>query len=230
MGILNYLNTKAKAVIVFVFSLSSLGLFIISSLLATRMCQKWYGLAIGIGMMIIAIPFHCIGKKKLWGYPASFVLNSIGSGFIVSAYYVKFEKVLEIYDLFIAAISAAAIIFLVYLMLQTFNKTKGVTVTVAVIVNLILTIVATVLWIRYGEVIYSFAFYCSLISLFHLCVFGVTINHDERSVFRDISFGSFGSIIIIAVVVVFILSEGDILDGVDLGGSGSGKKGRKKKN
>ena len=225
---LNFLNTKAKAFVVFVFSLSFMGVFVLSSLFATQICQKWYGLVIGIVMMIIAIPFHCKGKKVLWGYLASFIINSIASGFIVSAYYLKNQTVLNIYELLIGAIPAAAIVFLVYLMLQSFNKTKKVTITVAVIINAILTITAMVFWIMHGNVVFSFGFFCSLISFFYLCVFGITINHNERSVFRDISFGSFGSFIIISVVVIFILSEGEILDGLDIGGGDGGKKSKKK--
>ncbi len=224
---LKYLNTKAKPVVVFIFSLSSLVLFIISSLLATRICPKWSGIPIGIGMMIIAIPFHWGSKNKLWGYLVSFIINSLGSGFIVSAYYIESKTTPDIYSLFIGAIPTAAIIFLVYLMLHIFSIGKGVTITVAVIINIVLTIISTVLWIKYGNVIFSFGFYCSLIGLFYLCVFGITINHDERAVFRDISFGSFGSLMIIAVVVIFILSEGDVLDGLDFGGGGRNKKGKK---
>jgi hypothetical protein len=67
-----------------------------------------------------------------------------------------------------------------------------------------------------------------LISLFYLCVFGITINHDDRSVFRDISFGGFGSLIIIAVVVIFIISEGEALDGLDFGGGDGSKKSKKR--
>ena len=225
---LQYLNTKAKAFVVFVFTLSSFGHFILSSLFATQICQRWwYGLVIGIVMLLIAIPFHCKGKKKPWGYLASFVINSTASGFIVSAYYLKNEMILDLYNLLFGAVPAAAIIFLVYLMLQSFNKTKKVTIIVAAIINAVLTILATVFWIMCGNVVFSFCFFCCLIGFFYLCVFGITVNHDERSVFRDISFGSFGSLIIISVVVVFIISEGEILDGVDLG-SGSRKKGTKK--
>ena len=225
---LNYLNTKSKAFVVFVFSLSFMGIFMFSSLFATQICQKWYGLAIGIFMMIIAIPFHWNGKKMPWGYLASFIINSVASGFVVSAYYLKNQAVLNIYELLIATIPAAAIVFLVYLMLQNFNKAKKITITVAGIINAVLTITAIVFWIMHGNVVFSFGFFCSLISFFYLCVFGITINHDERSVFRDVSFGSFGSFIIISVVVIFILSEGEILDGLDFGGGEGGKKSKNK--
>ncbi|MBE6788452.1 MAG: hypothetical protein E7539_02185 [Ruminococcaceae bacterium] len=224
---LKYLNTKAKAFVVFVFSLAFIGLFVLSSLLATQICQKWYGLAVGLVMMIAAIPFHCKGKKKLWGYLVSFAINAVASGFIVSAYYLKNGIALDMLSLLTGAAFSAAILFLVYLMLQSFNKTKKVTIIVAGIINAALTIGATVLWIMQGNVVFSFGFFCSLICFFFLCVFGITINHDERSVFRDISFGSFGSLIIISVVVIFIISEGEVLDGLDFGGGESGKKGKK---
>lgn len=225
---LKFLSTKGKAITVFVFSLCFLGFFILSSLVATQICQKWYGLAVGIALMLLAIPFHRLGKKKPWGYVVSFALNAIGAGFVVSAYYLKIEAVLALFPLLIAAIPAAAILLLVYLMLQSFSKTKTVTLTIAAILNGLLTIATMVLWIIYGDVTYSFAFFCSLISLFYLCVFGITVNHDDRSVFRDISFGSFGSLIIIAVVVIFVISEGEALDGLDFGGSDGSKKSKKR--
>jgi len=115
----------------------------------------------------------------------------------------------------------------IYLMLQTYSKTKKVTLSIATIVNLALLVVTVVYWIRTGETYFSFGFFCLLVSLFFICVFGVTINHDERPVLKDISYGSFGSFVILTVVVIVILSEGDILDLGDLGIDGwSGKKKR----
>lgn len=225
---LHYFNTKARPFTVLLFSWSFMGIFILSSLLATQICQKWHGFAAGIAMMILAIPFHCKGKKLQWCYLASFLINSIASGFLVSAYYIKNEILLDIHHLLIGAIPAAAVVFLVFLMLQGFNKTKKITIIVAVIINAILTISATVFWIKSGDMIFSFAFFCSLVSFFFLCVFGITVNHDERSLLRDISFGSFGSFIIISVVVAFILSDGEILDGIDFGGGGSNKRRKKR--
>lgn len=227
---IHYLNSKAKAFLIFVFSLVHIGIFVLSSLLASQIGHKWYGLALGIGivLMAVAIPFHCKGKKKIWGYLTSFIINSIASGLVVSAYYLNNETTLDLYRLLMGAIPACAILFLVYLMLQCFQKTKKVTLIVAAIINAVLTVAATVLWIIHGNIVFSFGFFCSLISFFYLCVFGISINHDERSVFRDISFGSFGSFIILCVVVIFLISEGDILDGIDFSGDGSSKRRKKK--
>lgn len=67
MPILNFINTKAKAFIVFLFSLISLGIFIFTTLATSIIFKQWYGLVLGIVLMILAIPFHCIGKKYQWG-------------------------------------------------------------------------------------------------------------------------------------------------------------------
>lgn len=40
---------------------------------------------------------------------------------------------------------------------------------------------------------------------------GISLNNTERKVLRDISFGSFGSFIIITIVVLCIISKGDAL-------------------
>ena len=92
---MKFLNTKAKAFVVFIFLIIYLGIFIFSSLFATLICQDMYVILIGLGMMILAIPFHCKGrakrckeKNKLWCYFVSIILNSVATGFIVSAYYI----------------------------------------------------------------------------------------------------------------------------------------------
>ena len=231
MSLLNFLHTKAKAFVVFLFSLISIGIFIVSALGAAAVLKEWYSLIPGIILMILAIPFHWMGKKRKHCYLISFLINSVANSCSVAAYYVSQNIHLELHSLLLGVVPALAVLFLVYLMLQTFHKTKRVTVTVACIVNGLLTIALTVLWIINGSTIFSFGFFASLISFFYLCVFGITINHDERSVLRDISFGSFGSFIIITVVVIFLLTEGDILDGfdVDLSDFGGSKKANKKK-
>ena len=67
------------------------------------------------------------------------------------------------------------------------------------------------LWIVEENLILSFGFFSSLITLFYIMVMGISLNNTERKVLRDISFGSFGSFIIITIVVLCIISEGDAL-------------------
>jgi hypothetical protein len=219
----NFINTKAKAFVVFLFSAVSLGIFVFSTQFAVILCSKWYGLIVGISLMILAIPLHILAKKLPILYVVSFLVNFIGCGFSVSAYYLTKDLSLSLFELTIAMIPAGAILTLIYLMLQIYSKTKKVTISIAAIINFILLVVVIIYWIRTGDTSFSFGFFCLLISLFHIGVFGVTINHDERPVLRDISYGSFGSFVILTVVVIVILSEGDALEAFvpDIGG---GKK------
>lgn len=223
---LTFLNTKARPFVVFLASLVALGCLVLFTLLGVAAFTEWYGLIAGILCMLLAIPCHLLAKKHEVGYLIAFLLNSVGSGFSVSAYYACSGIRSNGAAMLVGALAASGVLFLVYLMLQSFGKTKKVTVTVAVVLNILLLIAAAVLWIVIGGALYSFGFFSLLVSLFYLGVFGVTVNHEERSLLRDISFGSFGSLIILTVVVAVVLSEGDLADGLDLdlGGDGSKKK------
>lgn len=230
LNLIEFLNTKAKAFVVFLFSMVAVGLFILTTAFATAVCSKWYGLIVGVALMISAIPFHCAGKKKRVGYLISFLLNSVANGFSVSAYYLTRGISLNFYEMLFAAIPAAGILLLVYLMLQTFNKTKKVTVTIAAVIDILLIVASAVMWAVRGGLLFSFAFFCAIVALFYICVFGVTINHDERSVLRDISFGGYGALVILTIVVIVVITGGEALDGIDFGADSDGvKKNRKRK-
>ena len=222
----NVINTKAKAFVVFLFSVISLGLLIISTQFAVIICSKWFGLIIGIILMLLAIPLHLLARKRPFFYMFSFLLNFIGCGFSVSAYYLTKEWPIDLYTLLISAIPSGILLVLICLILQAFSKTKKATLSIAAIVNIALLAVAVIFWIITGKLFFSFGFFCLLISLFSICIFGITINHDERPVLRDISYGSFGAFVLLTVVVMAILSEGESLEMLDIFG-GSGKKKRK---
>lgn len=221
------LNNKEKPFVVFFFSLIAIGIFILITLFANFVCHKWYGLIVGVLLMLSAIPFHIFGKKNKIGYFISFFLNTVGSGFSASGYYVRMDVSVNLYQMILSAVPAIVVLFLVYIMFQNFHKAKKMTVGVGATINILLLVVSVVLWIINNAGFFSFCFFCLLISLFYLCVFGITLNHEERFVLRDISFGSFGSFIIITVVVIFILSEGEILENLDFGLERKRKRKRK---
>jgi len=68
MSLVQFLHTKAKAFVVFLFAVISIGVFIISTLISTAILKEWYGLIPGLILMILAIPFHWIGKKRKGSY------------------------------------------------------------------------------------------------------------------------------------------------------------------
>ena len=99
MRIVDFLNTKGKASVVFLFSLICMGIFVLSANFAIATGYEFSGIGIAICLMIIAIPFHILGKKNGIGYLMSFLLNSIGNGFSVSAYYLVKEVEVNLYEI-----------------------------------------------------------------------------------------------------------------------------------
>lgn len=223
------ISINLKPIIVSPFSLIAIGLFVFSTLIATSVCEKFYGLVIGFILMLVAIPFHCLGSKTKFGYILSFLVNSVANGFSLSAYYNSNNIVLNVSDMLKACVLPTVLLFIVYLLVQFFPGIKKYICASAVIIVSIMLVVFVVLWIRHRTLFFSFGFFSMLLSLFYHCVVGVTVNNN-RLVLRDISFGSFGVFIIISMVVLFILTEGEILDGLDIGDVGDGEKTKHKKN
>ena len=224
----NFINTRAKAFTVFLFSVISQGILVISTQFAVMICSKWFGVIVGIIFMFLAMLLHLLAKKWSFFYIFSFLFNFIGCGFSVSAYYLTKELPINFFTLVIAAIPAGVILIFIYLMLQTFSKTKKATLSMVTILNFVLLVVAVIYWIKTDELFFSFGFFSLLIPLFFICVFGVAINHDERPVLRDISYGSFGAFVMLTVVVLVILSEGDVLEIGDLSIGRNKKKVKKR--
>ena len=213
-----------KIFIVFIYSLISLGILFLSLFASTFVFEQWYGIILGILLMLIAIPFHIKGKKYPYLYTISIVLNSIANGCSLSALYLVNGIELDIPYLLLALLPAVGVMMLTCFLFQKFSK--KISLVTACVLNLLIILLDITFWIINGNIFFSFCFFSTLIAFFYLCAFGITVGHDERLVLSDISFACFGSFIILTVVVIFILSEGDLLDGIDL--SGESKKKLKK--
>lgn len=228
---LNYFSKgKGKSFIVFLFTIVAYFLFVLSTVFAVSVCKEWYGLLIGAILMVIAVPAHILAKKSKLLYILSFALNTVGSGFAASAYYL--EKGLNIIpeSMFLPMLIPASVSFVTYLLIRIFPKIKKIVLTVSIIGTFLMLIAFAVLWIKNGYEFYSFAFFYTVFTMFYVIVNAVTVSYNENVVFRDVSLGSFGIFIIVALVVLFIITEGDILDGIfDFGTVDVGKKGNKNK-
>ena len=211
------LNTKAKVPAISAFTLLSLVIFAFASMFACSVMTKWYGIIVGLVLMIAAIPFHCRGKDASWCYMVSFLINSTGNGFALSAVFIKNGYEVKISDMLLAIIPSAVLLLIVCLVLQLFGKAKKATVTLACIADVVLIVIYIIRWItKDNDVFDSFAFFSLLITFFYLCVFGFAVNHENRKTLRFVSFGSFGAFIAVAFVAAFVVSEGDVLDGIEV--------------
>lgn len=222
------IKPELKPVVVFLSSLIAMGIFVFSTLFATSVCAKWYGLVVGVALMILAIPIHCQGSKMKICYALSFLINSVANGFSLSAYYIDSENALNATEMLKACVFPIALLFIVFLLVQLFPEIKKYICISGVFIGSIMLVAFIVLSVKRGGVLFSFGFFATLLSLFYHCVMGVTAN-NKRDGLRDISFGSFGAFIIISIVVLFVITEGEILEGFDIGGGENSKKTKKNK-
>ena len=175
---------------------------------------------IGIAFMLLAIPFHIFGKRAKIFYIFSMMLNTFGSAWFCAMHYTKIQKMLSLKELFISLIPAGIILLLTLILLFCIPKFSFITI----IFNFALSIFDIVQWIRVGDTFYSFGFFASVITFMCICAMILLSQESEGGTLRYGSFAGFGIFIIIAFVVFFILSEGEILDGFDLDLSLPGNK------
>lgn len=216
---------KRKPFVIFAFSSMALILMSVSTIIGCAIINRWFGIIAGLAFMLIALPVHILAKRHSYIYILSFLLNSIGTGLSVSAYYTVKKVYLDYTQILIAILLILCILLMTaFFLLKWPSNKKTIIVAISIVLTLLL-ISSIFLWVIKGLVVFSFGFFSTLLALFYILVFAVSIN-TNRSLFRDISYGSFGGIIILTMVVILILSEGDFLDVLDF--SGGGKKSKKK--
>ena len=194
--------------------------------LGTRLFSAWYwwGVICGGALMIGAIFCHCRGRKhSLWYLPA-LLLNAVGDGFSMSALYIHKHLDAAVRTNLPGLLPAACALLLgclLFLLLSHRKRLAAILAGLAAVAALVFSFGSNDPW-------WIFACFASLLAGVFLLPMGLLTGHPERSSLRYASFAGFGAFLLITVVVVFLLSEGEVLDGLS-GGEGSGAVGRKKK-
>ena len=176
-----------------------------------------------------AVACHELSERRRGMYITGYFLNAIGSGVAVAALYAQMNWYAEILPLLLALVPAAGlglVFCLGYFGQKTlWRKIWGICV---LLLALVLVVLAVIVWIKWNRVIGSFSFFSGICLLFYMMACLCALDNPNRK-WRYLSFSGFWAFAVIAVVVVLILSECDILDGLDFDfGSGSGKKKRRK--
>lgn len=203
-------DTKNNKInVVFVTAIICFGFVILSSLFCVSMIPQWHGILVGFLFMLIAALAHFAAK---W-YSISALLNSLGCGCSIGAYYVMSKQSFNLQHAVFAAAIACLVLFSAWILFRISAKKKyviipcGIVLTMAVIFSLIM-------WGGYGEFIYSYSFFMLVIAAFYLFAFQIT-SHNDHSALRDVSIASFGAFAIVTFIVTVILTEGDALDVLD---------------
>ena len=187
--------------------------------------NQFFGLIIGVVLVLISIIFHQLGKRKdKHFFIISYVMNYFATGLSISTYYVMTDNVVIERDIFIAVI-IVLISFLLFLLVSLHQNIKSF-ITALVVLIVIGTYVATItMWIMDDVTINSMLFFVANIGLFNIFVLNRYLIKGT-SIFQLESGYSYGAYIVISIVVLVIISEGEVLDA---GGIGFGDSKRKDK-
>ena len=186
----------------------------------------WIALPV-ILMLVLAIAAHNLAKGRTGGYWLSYTLNAICSGCMIGILYIEKDWAVELMTLLYGAIPAAVLGLMLCLGELGKGKTwRKVWDVIALLLTVALIVGAIVLWVKWNHVLGSFAFFCGVCQLFFHLACAVS-REKPQGMWRYLSLSGFWAFAVIAVVVIVILSEGDILDSLDFD-IGSKKKKAKK--
>ena len=212
----------------------SLGVFVMAAaacLAAPVSAMAHWSLSIvaAVALCLGAAVCHYLSKGRRGWYLAGYLLNALGSGVAVAALYAQMGWNVEILSVLSAVVPAALVgtVFCLGYVGQKalWRKIWGLSMVLLAVALLVLAVIA---WIRWESVMGSMAFFSGICLLFFM-VCALCVLEEPARKWRYLSFSGFWAFAVIGVVVVLILSEGELLDGLDLDfGGGKGRKNRKK--
>lgn len=222
---IDYVDKNSRTLTLSVAFLGFLVLCSTSSYVAAAHLYRWIGIPIGAAVMIFAIPMHILGRKNTAFYIVSTSFNAISCGLAISAYYIVRGRPMNIITALLISFGVSAVYALLNFLISHFTRKKLFLILFGVIMGALMP-ASIVFWVIEKSFMPSYLSFCIMFFFFFLTVSAVSIGHPERVSLRDVSFASFGSFVVAALVVIAILSEGDIVDGFDI--SDATKKGNKK--
>ncbi len=192
----------------------------------------WLGIIIGALCMVAAIPLHLYGKKLHLCYLISILANSCGSGVFIATCF-TYLHVKPTPEAFVIPFLVSAVLMLLRCVICLLpQKAFAVINCILLALNVIMSIAALVIWIIYGSAylgsMFPLIFFFLIPEFWNGVFMMVFISDEDGGCMRCLSFGSFGYALIIGLVALFILSEGELLDGIgDLFSPSDGKKSKK---
>lgn len=201
-----------KKLPIFIISIAEmLFLAIFTTLLSGHIGSNGLFIVIGFAFMIVAIPLHIFGNRVKPLYIVSMLFNILGSAWFCAMYYTFAEQPLSLTEAFTALIPSAILLLVTFVLTLSIPKLSWL----MLVLNFALSIYAIVQWVRVpADGFYSFGFFASVITFMCLCAMIALAQSTEDHAFRYASFAGFGIFCVIAFIVLLILSEGDLLEGI----------------
>lgn len=205
-----------KRIIVIIYSLIA---FILMSLSVYFGFTYFYsldprtGLIIGGSLFFVSIPLHLFGKKVSFLYYLSFLLNIIGIGFTITCYYVFKSYPLELID-FLTASGVSLLMLIGFGLISATNFYRRHPILYTSLIILVSFIVSLSLWINVDGFSGLTFYYLNVVYFF---MFGMIAQNDYmRHLAKEMSVASFGAFILVSIIVLIIITEGEAIQSIEL--------------
>ncbi len=209
---------------------------ILTSLLFCLLIPAWYEvffgelapiavLVFGALLSLFAIPLHLLGGSqdvisvgwvKSLLYIVGILINTAGTSFCMTAYYLHLGKEPTHGELFLGFAVPVLLFGLVCILIQVKPERYGLWTGLVCLVTVALTVVSIVFWVRSdSKVLFSFAFFDLLWTLIAMVALHVACSDEESPWLRFSSFAAFGVLMGVGTIVLIILACASGGDGCD---------------
>jgi hypothetical protein len=186
--------------------------------------NEWIGLIIGVALMIIGILIYQLGNKNQFFYQLTFIINMIAIGLSITTYYVFKAYSLTPKDFLVAILVSIGVLVLFSLLSRIKWVKEHHKIFLAIFIASSFAISLT-LWIS-SDLFTGLSFY--FLNVIYFFMIGIVSSPESfKEISKEMAWISFGAFILISIIVLIILSEGEALSGVD-GISFNGNKKRKR--
>lgn len=182
------------------------------------------GIAVAVTLCLGAVLCHVKAKGSTPLYITGYLLNALGSGCAIGTLYAEMVWIPYAGSLAMALLPAIVLGLSICLGYAGQGKVWRKVWSIGILVLTVFFLIAAILvWVGVDRIVGSMGFFSGVCLLFFQIACLVAADQPEGK-WRYLSFSGFWAFAVIAVVVVIILSEGDILDGLDLGDAPTKKK------
>lgn len=176
--------------------------------------------------MLFGIFIYQLGKMHSLFYWIAFILNMIGIGLSITAYYVLKAYDLELKDFITAILVSMSLLFVFggLTFIPLFKRHLKWMISITILISFVLSLILRLSVDTFTGL--SF-YYLNVIYFFMVGIIAVTDSFKEFS--REMAWVSFGAFILVSIIVLIILTKGEALSGFDLPNVRSGKPKRARK-
>jgi hypothetical protein len=188
--------------------------------------NNWVGLIVGVLFMVFGWIIYRLGTNAPLFYNLAFILNMIGVGMSITSYYAFKAYALGFEDFMTAIMIAMGILsgFGLLTLLKVVREHVKIVISLTILLSFVSSLI---LWLSVDGFT-GLSFYFLNVSYFFM-IGMINVSDSLKDLSKEMAVVSFGSFILISIIVLIILSEGEALEGIGDGlSSGFGSPAKKK--